>query len=243
MIRCIIVDDKPLAIDILKDYTSKISFLQLVYTTQNPLDALDYVRNNPVDLIFLDIQMPEISGIQFLKILNGAAKVILTTAYTEYALEGYEHDVIDYLLKPVSFDRFYKAVEKARKLLETAPAVAAPASVAADTSAAESKADTNGLFIKTEYKIQRIDFSAIRYIEARQNYIVIVTTGEPLMSLQSIKSIEEKLPPAMFMRVHKSYIISLQKIDTIERSRIFIGEAVIPVGDSYRDAFFNRLNT
>lgn len=233
MIRCIIVDDKPLAIDILKEYASKISFLELVHVTQNPLNALEYVRSHPVDLVFLDIQMPELNGIQFMKILNGACKVVLTTAYSEYALEGYEHDVIDYLLKPVSFERFYRAAEKARKIIDAAPVAVVPESTAADN---------HGLFVKTEYKIQRIDFASILYVEARQNYVVIVTTGGQVMSLQSIKSIEEKLPGNTFMRVHKSYIISLHKIDTIERSRIFIGEAVIPVGDSYREAFFSRLN-
>ncbi len=234
MIRCIIVDDKPLAIDILKEYASKISFLELVHVTQNPLNALEYIRSHPVDLVFLDIQMPELNGIQFMKILNGACKVILTTAYSEYALEGYEHDVTDYLLKPVSFERFYRAAEKARKVIDAATVATVPENAAIEN---------HGLFVKTEYKIQRIEFASILYVEARQNYVVIVTTGGQVMSLQSIKSIEEKLPGNTFMRVHKSYIISLHKIDTIERSRIFIGEAVIPVGDSYREAFFSRLNT
>lgn len=234
MIRCIIIDDKPLAIDILKEYASKITFLEVVYTTQNPLEALEYARMNPVDLIFLDIQMPELNGIQFLKILNGSCKVILTTAYSEYALDGYEHDVIDYLLKPVSFERFYKAAEKARKSIEKE----IPASVPA-----QEVTDNSSLFVKTEYRIQRIDFNAILYIEAKQNYISIVTSTGSVMSLQSIKNIEEKLPLALFMRVHKSYIVALQKIDTVEKSRIFIGNVVIPVGESYREVFFGRLGS
>ena len=234
MIRCIIVDDKPLAIDILKEYAAKISFLEVVHTTQNPVHALDYTRINPVDLVFLDIQMPELNGIQFMKILNGFCKIILTTAYSEYALEGYEHDVIDYLLKPVSFERFYKAVEKARKLIEQqTPAV----------PAVQETTDNNSLFVKTEYRIQRIDFNGILYIEAKQNYISIVTNSGAVMSLQSIKSIEEKLPSAIFIRVHKSYIVSLQKIDTVEKSRIFIGNTVIPIGESYREVFFGRLGS
>lgn len=234
MIRCIIIDDKPLAIDILKEYASKIAFLEVVHTTQNPLEALEYARMNPVDLIFLDIQMPELNGIQFLKILNGSCKVILTTAYSEYALDGYEHDVIDYLLKPVSFERFYKAAEKARKSIEKE----IPASVPA-----QEVTDNSSLFVKTEYRIQRIDFNAILYIEAKQNYISIVTSTGSVMSLQSIKNIEEKLPPALFMRVHKSYIVALQKINTVEKSRIFIGNVVIPVGESYREVFFGRLGS
>ena len=236
MIRCMIVDDKPLAIDILKEYAAKISFLEVAHTTQDPLQALEYARMNSVDLVLLDIQMPELNGIQFMKILNGSCKVILTTAYSEYALEGYEHDVIDYLLKPVSFERFYKAVEKARQLIEKQNPLA-PAPMAQGTT------DNNSLFVKTEYRIQRIDFNAMLYIEAKQNYISIVTSTEAVMSLQSIKSIEEKLPSAIFMRVHKSYIVALQKIDTVEKSRIYIGNAVIPVGESYREAFFGRLGT
>jgi DNA-binding LytR/AlgR family response regulator len=233
MIRCIIIDDKPLAIDILVEYAHKIDFLDVVYTTQHPLQALEHVRSNPVDLIFLDIQMPELNGIQFLKILNGSCKVILTTAYSEYALDGYEHDVIDYLMKPVSFERFYRAVEKVRKSTGGQLPVPAPPREATDNSS---------LFVKTEYRIQRIDFNAILYIEAKQNYISIVTSSGAVMSLQSIKSMEEKLPPALFMRVHKSFIVALQKIDTVEKSRIFIGNTIIPVGESYREVFFGRLD-
>ena len=235
MIRCLIVDDKPLAIDILKEYAARIPFLQLVYTTQNPLDALEYLRVNPVDLVFLDIQMPELNGIQFMRILNGSCKVILTTAYSEYALEGYEHDVIDYLLKPVSFERFYKAVDKVRDL---------PLKRQPEFGVASSQQENNhSLFVRTGYRIQRIDFQTILFIEAKQNYVSIVTGAASVMSLQSISSIEEKLPAALFMRVHKSYIVALEKIDTVEKSRIFIGTASIPIGESYRDAFFARLGS
>jgi two-component system, LytTR family, response regulator len=224
MIRCIVIDDKPLAIDILTAYIQKVPQLELAYTTQNPLEALDYLQAHSIDLIFLDIQMPELSGLQFMKLRNGNAKVILTTAYADYAMEGYEHDVVDYLLKPIAFDRFYKAVEKARSRLDLVPG-------ASDTS----------LFIKTEYKIQRIPLDDIRYIEAKQNYIAVMTSSGKTMSLQHIKSIEEKLPADRFIRVHKSFIVAVDKIDTIERSRIFIGEASIPIGDSYREGVFRRL--
>ena len=173
MIRCLIVDDKPLAIDILKDYISKISFFELVYSTQNPLEAIEYIRKNPVDLIFLDIQMPELNGIQFMKILNGKCKVILTTAYTDYALEGYEHDVIALVF---SFERFYKAAEKARRLIE-------------------NKASTpNYIFVKREYQMEKVLFDSILYIKARQNYIAIVTETEQIMSLQNIKTMEKNYP-------------------------------------------------
>jgi two-component system LytT family response regulator len=223
MIRCIVIDDKPLAIDILKAYIDKIPFLELVYATQNPLEALDFIHNNPVDLAFLDIQMPELNGIQLIRVMNPQIKTILTTAYSEFALEGYEHDVIDYLLKPIPFDRFVKAAEKARQAIE----VTEPAS----------------LFVKTAYKIQRIPLDSILYLEARQNYVAIVTPGGLVMSLQNFKSMEERLPPAEFVRVHKSYIVAVNKINTVEKSRIKIGKTSIPIGDSYRISFFRRIGT
>jgi len=234
MIKCIIVDDKPLAIDILADYVSKTPFLSLVYSSVNPLDALEYIRNNDAHLVFLDIQMPELTGIQVMKILQGKCRVILTTAYSKYALEGYEHDVIDYLLKPVSYDRFYKAVEKARRLIDV-PAQNNVVKIAGG--------NTEDLFVKTGYKIQRIPLDSILFIEAKQNYIAIVTADRQVLSLQNIKSIEEKLPAGHFVRVHKSYIIAINKINVIEKSNIQIGKNNIPVGDAYRDAFFTRINT
>lgn len=223
MIRCIIVDDKPLAIDILEAYTAKVPYLELAFTTQNPLEALDYLRLHPVDLIFLDIQMPELNGLQFIKLAGSNISIILTTAYANYALDGYALNVVDYLLKPIPFDRFYQAVEKVRlRTPEPAPA-------------------HQSLFVKTEYKIQRIPLDDILYIEARQNYVAIETKNGRTMSLQNIKSMEERLPPSRFIRVHKSFIVSLEKIDTIEKSRIFINGTVIPVGDSYREELFRTL--
>jgi two-component system LytT family response regulator len=239
MIRCLIVDDKPLAIDILKDYISKIPFFELVYSTRNPLEAIEYIHKNKVDLIFLDIQMPELNGIQFMKILNGKNKVILTTAYADYALEGYEHDVIDYLLKPVSFERFYKAVEKARRSI----VIGAVQKITRENINESNAAPVNCIFVKREYRIESVLLETILYIKARQNYIAIVTEKEQIMSLQNIKSMEEKLPADKFARVHKSYIVSLDKINTIERSQIRIRNSVIPIGDSYRVSFFEKIRT
>lgn len=236
MIKCVIVDDKPLAIDILTDYISKVPFLSLVHSSVNPLDALEFVRNNTTDLIFLDIQMPELTGIQFMNILQGKCKVILITAYTEYALEGYEHDVVDYLLKPVPFDRFYKAVEKARKIIS---ADSVPVN---NTGKVASPALAEDLFVKTEYKIQRVPLESILFIEARQNYIAIITADKQVLTLQNIKAIEEKLPADRFSRVHKSYIVAVNKIDIIEKSSIQINKHLIPIGDAYRDAFFARIH-
>lgn len=237
MIRCLIVDDEPLALHILEDYISKIPFLQLVKATTNPIEALQLVQEKGVDLVFLDVQMPELTGIQFLRIANGKAKVILTTAYSQYALEGYELDVIDYLLKPIAFDRFYKAVQKAQAVLQ--PAQAAPQPVQPEaTQSKQQDLLSDFIFVKTEHKIQKVYLNDILFIEGLKDYISIFTAAERIITLQNMKKMEDALPARHFTRVHKSYIVSINKIDSIERSRIFIGDKVIPVGDTYRDEFF-----
>lgn len=228
-LRCIIVDDKPLAIDILKAYIGKTAFLELVYTAQNPLDALAYIAQHAADVLFLDIQMPELNGMGLMRLINGRLKVILCTAYAEYALEGYEHDVIDYLLKPVSFERFYKAALKAQKLFEGSTVVqpAVPVQEAA-----------RSIFIKTEYKLQQVELNQVLFVEARQNYIALHLPQKQLLSLQNIKSMEEKLPAAQFVRVHKSYIVAIDKIESVEKGRIVIAGHSIPIGENYREHFF-----
>ncbi|ASU36065.1 LytR/AlgR family response regulator transcription factor [Mucilaginibacter xinganensis] len=235
MIRCLIVDDEPLALHILEDYISKIPFLQLVKATTNPIEALTLVQEKLVDLVFLDVQMPELTGIQFLRIANGKAKVILTTAYPQYALEGYELDVIDYLLKPIAFDRFFKSVQKAQGVLQPAAAPAQP-----DQATQQKQQDllSDFIFVKTEHKIQKVYLNDILFIEGLKDYISIFTPAERIITLQNMKKMEDALPEKHFIRVHKSYIVSINKIDSIERSRIFIGDKVIPVGDTYREEFF-----
>jgi DNA-binding LytR/AlgR family response regulator len=232
MIRCLVVDDEPLALHILEDYISKIPFLQLVKATTNPIEALTLVQTGDVDLVFLDVQMPELTGIQFLKISNGRAKVILTTAYPQYALEGYELDVVDYLLKPIAFDRFFKSVQKAQTIIQP---------VAKPTQAEPVQQDdfsTDFIFVKTEHKIQKVYLHDILFIEGLKDYISIFTPAERIITLQGMKKMEDALPEKHFIRVHKSYIVALNKIDSIERSRIQIGDKIIPVGDTYRDEFF-----
>jgi two-component system LytT family response regulator len=235
-LRCLVIDDKPLAIDVLADYTRKVPFLELAATTTNPIEGLNIVREQKIDLVFLDIQMPELTGMQFIKIAGKQCKIVLTTAYTEYALDGYEHDVVDYLLKPIAFDRFYRAAEKALNL-----------------TTSQSKMDranipvmpeqpSEFLFVKTEHRIQKINLADILYVEALQNYVSFNTTNGRVMSLQPLKKIEEQLPAAEFIRVHKSYIVSLRHISSVERSRIFIGGTIIPVGDSYRDGFYKLID-
>jgi two-component system LytT family response regulator len=244
-LKCIAVDDEPLALDIIEDYVSKVPFLELVKRTENAIEALQMVQEGGIDLVFLDIQMPELTGIQFLKIANGKADYILTTAYSQYALESYDLNVSDYLLKPIAFDRFYKAVEKVHNRLKKQQSPAdvplqplfAPAAVKPVATPVQ-----DFIFVKTEHKIQKIELDDILYIEGLKDYISIFTKNERVITLQNMKKMEETLPKDQFIRVHKSYIIALDKIESIERSRISICGKVIPIGDTYRDEFFKHID-
>jgi len=239
MIRCLIVDDEPLALHILEDYISKVPFMELIKSTTNPIEALTLVQDGNIDLVFLDVQMPELTGIQFLRIANGKTKVILTTAYPQYALEGYELDVVDYLLKPIAFDRFYKAAQKAQGIIQPSKTpVAEPAQIQ------QQQHDflSDFIFVKSEHKIQKVYLHQILFIEGLKDYISIFTTIERIITLQNMKKMEDTLPGKHFIRVHKSYIVALNKIDSIERSRIRIGDKIIPVGDTYRDDFFKVID-
>ena len=238
MIRCLVVDDEPLAIDILEDYISKIPFLSLTKSFQNPIEALSEVQEGNIDLVFLDVQMPELTGIQFLKIANGKCKVILTTAYPQYALEGYELNVLDYLLKPIAFDRFYKAAQKAKESICNIPAAAVSVEI---LPPAPQAIINDFIFVKTEYKIQKIYLNDILFIEGLKDYISIYTKNDRIITLQSMKKIDEALPDHLFVRVHKSYIVALDKIESIERSRIAIADKIIPIGDTFRDYFFKMI--
>jgi len=242
ILKCIAVDDEPLALDIIEDYVSKVPFLQLVKRTENAIEALQLVQAGGIDLVFLDIQMPDLTGIQFLKIASGKSNYILTTAYSQYALESYDLNVSDYLLKPIAFDRFYKAVEKVHnQLLKSEPAaVVTPEPVAPQNNSAAPVQDF--IFVKTEHKIQKIELDDILYIEGLKDYISIFTKTERVITLQNMKKMEETLPKGEFIRVHKSYIISLDKIESIERSRISIASKIIPIGDTYRDEFFKLID-
>jgi DNA-binding LytR/AlgR family response regulator len=237
MIRCLVVDDEPLALHILEDYISKVPFLELVKATTNPIEAITMVQEGNIDLVFLDVQMPELTGIQFLKISAGKTKVILTTAYSQYALEGYELDVVDYLLKPIAFDRFFKAAQKAQGIIRPniTQVVVEPVQ---QVQQQQQDFLSDFIFVKSEYKIQKVYLHQILYIEGLKDYISIFTPTERIITLQNMKKMEDTLPEKHFVRVHKSYIVALNKIDSIERSRIFIGDKIIPVGDTYRDHFF-----
>ena len=243
-LKCIAVDDEPLALDIIEDYISKVPFLELVKRTENAIEGLQLVQAGGIDLVFLDIQMPDLTGIQFLKIANNKASYILTTAYSQYALESYDLNVSDYLLKPIAFDRFYKAVEKVHNLhLKNAEPVLASVSVPVVAPAPTVIQPVQDfIFVKTEHKIQKIQLDEILYIEGLKDYISIYTKAERIITLQNMKKMEETLPSGQFIRVHKSYIISLDKIESIERSRISICGKVIPIGDTYRDEFFKHID-
>ncbi len=242
-IRCLVLDDEPLAIDVLVNYIQKMPELELAAACTEPMEALSLIHQNKVDLLFLDIQMPTLTGIQFLRVMNGKCKTILTTAYSEYALEGYEFDVADYLLKPISFERFVKAIHKAigqfSKISNEALSPVQIPETPTQTPTISSEIDF--IFVKTEYKIQKIMLSDILYIEGLKDYVSIFTNNERILTLQTMKKMEELLPAKRFARIHKSYIVSKVKIDTIERQRIFIGKNVLPIGDSYVKDFMKSL--
>ena len=227
-LKCLIVEDEPLARNLLVQYVKKVSYLELTEASANPLQALEVLRNNQIDLMFLDIQMPEITGITLLKTLQKKPLVILTTAYSEYALESYELDVVDYLLKPITFDRFLRAVDKASQRI-SAPAVT-PEPVVSDPG-------KPFVFIKDGTKLVKINYDDILYVEGLKDYVTIVTKTQKVVSLQRLKSLELQLPADKFIRIHHSYIIALKAIDTIHKGEVQIGAKFIPISDSYRKAF------
>lgn len=231
--NCLIVEDEPLARNLLTEYVRKVPYLRLLDACASPLAALDLLRREPVDLLFLDIQMPEITGLALLKILQKRPLVILTTAYSEYALQGYELDVVDYLLKPVTLERFLKAVDKAAQRLGMGLAPAAP--VAAAPAAAEPAQPF--VFVKDGTKLVKVRWNDILYVEGLKDYVVIHTRTQKIVTLQRLKALETQLPADRFIRIHHSYIVSLDGIDVVHKGEVQIGAALIPVSDSYRKAF------
>ena len=234
MIRTIAIDDEPLALQLVKGYISKTPFLELAASFDNPLDAMEFLQENEVDLIFLDIQMPDLTGTEFTRVLGGSHKIVFTTAYEKYALEGFRLEAVDYLLKPFNYEEFLKAARKAEKLIRLGNAEKLP----------EVAANNEFLFLKSEYKIRRINFNDIRYIEGLKDYVKVylVSETQAVLSLSTLKSLEEKLPKSKFMRVHRSFIVNLEKIETIERSRILFGKVYIPVSDQYKEQFQEYLD-
>jgi two-component system, LytTR family, response regulator len=226
-LNCVIVEDEPLARNLMKDYVSKVPYLNLIEACSNPLAALEVLRQHQVDLLFLDIQMPEITGINFLKTLQKKPLVILTTAYSEYAIESYELDVVDYLLKPITFDRFLKAVDKASQRMNAPqPEAAKPADPA-----------NPFVFVKDGTKLVKIFWNDILYIEGLKDYVTIHTRTQKVITLQRIKVLETQLPADQFVRIHHSYIIAIKAIDAIHKGEVQIGTTYIPISDSYKKPF------
>jgi len=235
MYRCLIIDDEPLAVQLLSDYVQRHESCALAVAHTDPYVALRSLDEMEVDLILLDIQMPELSGMQFAKIVQGRYPVILTTAYEEFALQGYELDVIDYLLKPIAYERFEAAIHRLQERLQPKPA-------ASDgPTGALSAGSSDVIFVKSGYRTQRIDLEAVLYLEGLSDYVRLQTQDGPILTLDTLRNFEQTLPTERFVRVHKSYIVALPHIDYIERSRIIIGEQRIPIGATYQEAFWQRI--
>ncbi len=228
MIRCLAIDDEPLALRQITGYIKKTPFLELAGQCESALKAIEVLENTKIDLMYVDISMPDLSGMDFVKTLENPPKIVFVTAYSEYALEGFRVEAIDYLLKPISYVDFLKSANRVKKWFETH-----------QKKSYEIRSSKDFLFIKSEYKILRISFSDIEYIEGMSEYIRIhLTDARPVMTLLSLKYVEEILPSDRFMRVHRSYIVNLSKISVIERNRIiFNGNVYIPVSDQYKSNF------
>jgi two-component system, LytTR family, response regulator len=222
-INCIVVDDTPLAVEKLEGFIRQVPVLNLLKSFNNGIEAVSFIQSNHVDLVFLDIQMELFTGLQFLESLLNPPQVIIVSAYSKYAVNGFDHSVTDYLLKPYSFERFLKSIDKI-------------------ISDRDTRTQQEFMFVKTEYRMERINFSDILYIEGKGAYLRIVSNKSKIMTLQSFQSMESMLPPDNFMRVHKSFIVALNKIETIERNRIKIGSDLIPMGLNYRERFMKKIH-
>ena len=238
MIKVLAIDDEPLALQQLVSYIQKVPFLELTGQCQSALEAKDVLNSQTVDAVFCDINMPDLNGMDFVKSLAAPPLVVFTTAYSEYAVEGFKVNAVDYLLKPFGLDDFRRAANRLKDRLEAAPA-AAPAAPAVSTE------DDDTIFIKTDYKVIKIAVSDIRYVEGMSEYLKIHLEGQPkpVVTLLSMKKMEEFLPPT-FMRIHRSYIINLKKILEVNKNRVILdADTYLPVGDNYKDAFNDYLTT
>ncbi len=225
MISCIAIDDEPLALRQIAEYIEKTPFLDIKATFESAMEALDFLNNNKVDLMFVDIQMPDLSGMDLVKSLEQRPEIIFTTAFSEFAVEGFKVDALDYLLKPLDYASFLKAANKAHTHFESLR-----------IGSENLKISSDHLFIKSEYKVIRIEIDKILYIEGMREYVRIhLENSKPVMTLLSMKKIEQKLPSTWFMRVHRSYIVNLKKITTIERNRIIFDDVYIPVSEQYKE--------
>lgn len=229
ILRCVIIDDEPIARKGLKEYMQDASFLQLAGEFDNPLKAADLLAHEKIDLLFLDIQMPKMTGMEFLKTLAHPPMVIITTAYPQYAVEGFEWNAIDYLLKPFSFERFWKAVSKARSMQEVI------------TQPLAATAEPDYFFIKTDNKLVKVLYDDILFVEALQNYVAVYTTGKKYITYLTFHSIEAHLPASRFIKTHKSYIVAANKVESIEGNDITIGTYHVPISRTEREAVLQQL--
>ena len=232
-LTCAIIDDEPLAVSLLETYANKTPFLTLNGRYNSAVLALPELNANPVDLLFLDIQMPELNGMEFSRMISENTRIIFTTAFEEYALESYKVNALDYLLKPISYADFLQSAKKALQWMEML-----------HNRQSVKPSEPESIFIKTERKLVQIDLNQILYIEGLKDYVKIFIEGQahPVLSLMSMKAMEELLPPAKFIRVHRSFIVQPEKIKIIERSRIVFGKEYIPVSDNYREKFYEFLS-
>ena len=234
MIRCLIIDDEPLAVELLEDFVSKVSFLNLVKSCSSAFEAISVIQDGTIDLIFSDIEMPDFTGIEFIKSIKNKPLFIFTTAYSHYAVEGFNLNAVDYLVKPIPFHRFLTAVNRAQELFELKTEAEAPVQSLTMQS-------SDFIFVKSEYENLKVNLNTIRYIEGLKDYIKIYTDDpKPILTLNSLKAFEEKLP-SNFIRVHRSFIVSLNHINSVQRNRIIIDKVYIPIGQNYKDDFIKRI--
>ncbi len=233
ILKCALVDDEPLALDLLEAYVSRTPFLQLVGKYSSAIAAMDALQQQRIDLLFLDIQMPELSGLEFSKIVPAETRIVFTTAFGQYALEGYRVNALDYLLKPISYNDFLEAANKAMGWFEMKNHPSAPVPF-----------DNECIYVKSEYKLIQILLRDILYVEGMKDYVKIFTETQPkpIISLMSMKTVEEHLPSDYFIRVHRSFIVQKGKIKVVDRGRIVFGREYIPISESYKDALQNYLN-
>lgn len=227
--KCIIIDDEPLARDVIETYASQYSFLSIEESCANVIDASQVMQQTPIDLLFLDIHMPEISGLAFAQSLQQKPMIIFTTAYAEYALQGFDVQAVDYLLKPISPERFLQAVTKAHELYLL------------QNQAVVNQSNNEFILVKSEYQTVKINYADITYIEGLKDYVKIYCGKKMILTLLNIKNIYDKLPKHLFIRVHKSFIVSIAAIERIDRQRILMGDKYVPIGDMYKEEFERRM--
>ena len=249
-LTCAILDDEPLALDLLADYCAQVPFLELKGRFHDALAGLAFLQDNPVDVVFLDISMPRLTGLQLVQLLPAPApRIIFTTAFDQYAVQSYTLNAADYLLKPIAFDRFLQAVNKVRPVAGAAAAMGSntastlPAAVEAAAAPAAPVAPADAMFVKNEHRLQRVAFDDILYVEGMKEYLMLHTTAGNILTLQSFRRVEEVLPPERFARIHKSFLVALSRIEHVERGKVQVAGRLLPVGDTYRDAFAELIRT